>query len=532
MAILQQLIGFLKSVFGENKKADIPTKQQIKRLEQQLRQMQPPLYKNGELLPAFGELIFLLYTHTTPFFRLLNFMAPAENIHIKNRIYDMLIQTGYSPNDKVKLASLSYESRKAKLEKSNNIQRDVESQTHTLEELIHVLRSSTFIQIEDTLKKLELFYDLCTFNFIGFLKIFNPTFDSLDPQNSFAPAPIDKATNFLLDLYFITSAFQVNASLARAVMAISSSVHAEKKLPADEVVVHIKKIAAILTKVLNNETLKACILIAKDDASFRPDTAFVKSAPLADYASRLRSRFQSEEQRIKVELQDRQLERERKELFGDLPLQTLASYNEENNKILKQDSAVSFLWITPMQIIKTFLIQFFEEQVRGLLNDIILEGFFNNPEQKTDFSSTVYACTDTQRILNAFEQSFAKGAKNDIGLILSYVNDGRKDPEFSRNLAVMVNNVNAEAKNFVQTQVSYFYDLYRYMLLLSDDARKSVPEVISNIKFLFTSSRNRSRVDFLEQTLPQWAAFLLVMKNYAVIGQVELPRKESRQAAE
>ena len=293
-------------------------------------------------------------------------------------------------------------------------------------------------------------------------------------------------------------------------------------------VVHVKKIAAVLTKFLNGDTLKACILIAKDDASFKPDTVFVKSSPLADYASRLRTRFQSEEERIKVELQDSQLERETKDLFGDTPLLTLASYNEENNKLLKQDSAVSFLWITPMQIIKTFLSRFFEEQVKGLLNDIILEGFFNNPEQKTDFSSTVYACNDAQRILNAFEQSFAKGAKNDINLIIGYMNDGRRDPEFSRNLAVMVNNVNAEAKNFVQTQVSYFYDLYRYLLLLTDDAKKSVPEVMSNIKFLFTSSRNRSRVDFLEQSLPQWAAFLLVMKNYAVIGQVELPAKANR----
>jgi len=527
MGILQQLIDFFKSLFAQEK-SDMPQRQQLRKLETQLRQMNPPLYKSGELLPAFGELIFLLYTHTTPLFKLLSFMRASENARIKNRVYDMLIETGYMQNDRQKLASLSYEERKRKFEQSNNIQREAESQSHTLEELIHMLRSPAFVQIETTLKNLEVFYDLCAFNFISFLKAFNPAFDSLNPENTFAPVLIDKTATFLQDLYYITSGLEINASLARALMAISSSGQNEAKLPTDEVVVHVKKIAAILTKFLNGETLKACILIAKDDASFKPDAVFVKSSPLADYASRLRTRFQSEEQRIKVELQDSRLERETKDLFGDTPLLTLASYNEENNKLLKQDSAVSFLWITPMQIVKTFLNRFFEEQVKGLLNDIILEGFFNSPEQKTDFSSTVYACTDSQRILNAFEQSFAKGAKNDINLIIGYMNDGRRDPEFARNLAVMVNNVNAEAKNFVQTQVSYFYDLYRYLLLLSDDAKKSVPEVMSNIKFLFTSSRNRSRVDFLEQSLPQWAAFLLVMKNYAVIGQVELPGKVSR----
>ncbi|MGP1522404.1 MAG: hypothetical protein ACTTKC_03770, partial [Treponema sp.] len=165
MGILQQLISFIKSFFaGSGNKAGAPRKQQVKKLELQLKQMQPPLYKNGELLPAFGELIYLLYTHTGHFYKLLSFMRSPENSHMKNRIYDILIQSGYSENDKTKLASLSYEARKAKLEGSNNIQRDIESQTHTFDQLLHLLRSAAFLQIEETLKNLEVFYDLCSFN--------------------------------------------------------------------------------------------------------------------------------------------------------------------------------------------------------------------------------------------------------------------------------------------------------------------------------------------------------------------------------
>ena len=58
-----------------------------------------------------------------------------------------------------------------------------------------------------------------------------------------------------------------------------------------------------------------------------------------------------------------------------LPLLELQAYNADTNKILKDESAESFLWITPVQIIKTFLNRFFEEQTTGFLNDIILEGF-------------------------------------------------------------------------------------------------------------------------------------------------------------
>ena len=92
MGILQQLIDFFKSLFAQEK-SDMPQRQQLRKLETQLRQMNPPLYKSGELLPAFGELIFLLYTHTTPLFKLFSFMRASENAHIKNHVYDILIET-------------------------------------------------------------------------------------------------------------------------------------------------------------------------------------------------------------------------------------------------------------------------------------------------------------------------------------------------------------------------------------------------------------------------------------------------------
>ena len=91
----------------------------------------------------------------------------------------------------------------------------------------------------------------------------------------------------------------------------------------------------------------------------------------------------------------------------------------------------------------------------------------------------------------------------------------------------MVATANADAKEVVQTQVSYLYDLYRMLVMLFEDSHNSTPTVMSNIKLLFTSSRNRSRADLVEQSLPKWAFFLSIMKNYAVIGSLERRRQES-----
>lgn len=484
MSILQRIINFFKNLFFSKTSGGTQLRTECKKCEAELKQVQPSIYKNGTLLPAFGELIFLLYTHTSVLFKLLSFMGPGGNVHIKERLFDMLIHTGYSQADKEKWLTLSFEERKRKMEASSNIQREIESQNHSLEDLLAKTRSNTFIQIEQTLKNLSLLYDLCAFNYISLLNLFNPDFDPVDPQNTFISVPIGDATESLLDLYYICSALEINASLARALLACAvHSGSASAAIPEEEIIKHIKKIATVLTKVLTPAVLKNCILVGKNDASFTPETAKAKSSPLADFAARTKSRFASEAERIKVELQDRQLEIETKNLFDSLPLLELQAYNADTNKILKDESAESFLWITPVQIIKTFLNRFFEEQTTGFLND--------------------------------------------IALILSHVKDGHKDPVFSRQLATMVATANADAKEVVQTQVSYLYDLYRMLVMLFEDSHNSTPTVMSNIKLLFTSSRNRSRADLVEQSLPKWALFLSIMKNYAVIGSLERRRQES-----
>ncbi|WP_314743893.1 hypothetical protein, partial [Treponema lecithinolyticum] len=96
MSILQRIINFFKNLFFSKASGGTQLRTECKKCEAELKQVQPSIYKNGTLLPAFGELIFLLYTHTSVLFKLLSFMGPGGNVHIKERLFDMLIHTGYS----------------------------------------------------------------------------------------------------------------------------------------------------------------------------------------------------------------------------------------------------------------------------------------------------------------------------------------------------------------------------------------------------------------------------------------------------
>ena len=98
--------------------------------------------------------------------------------------------------------------------------------------------------------------------------------------------------------------------------------------------------------------------------------------------------------------------------------------------------------------------------------------------------------------------------------------DSRTNPDFLKNLTQMINNINKEAKQLIQSEVASIYQLWQKLQELIPDSKKPQPELISNLKVLFVSPRNRDNAEFLETNFAQWSIFLDVMKNYAIIGDV------------
>ena len=102
-------------------------------------------------------------------------------------------------------------------------------------------------------------------------------------------------------------------------------------------------------------------------------------------------------------------------------------------------------------------------------------------------------------------------------MLRSYIRDSHKDSDFTKKLISLVDNINAEAKDIIQKQVSALYSLYVELGDLLQDAKKPSCEIVSNLKVLMISSRNRDNTDFLENTYDKWKAFFEIMRNYAII---------------
>ena len=158
------------------------------------------------------------------------------------------------------------------------------------------------------------------------------------------------------------------------------------------------------------------------------------------------------------------------------------------------------------------------EGAKALLNDIVIEGFFNNPAYKSSFSSIVFAAINADKDIVEFEESFGADKKHSIAVLESYIKDSKKDKDFFKKLEKMVQSINDDAHKVLQAECTNLSSLSRQLGELLADAKKPSSEIISNLKVLMMSSRNRDNTNFLEANYEKWNIFFEIMKNYVIIN--------------
>lgn len=525
MGFFQALTEVFQSLFMSSS-PEVKKKMELKKIESELRALPSQIFKNGLLQPNFAELFRVLYENTKPIDDILSATINSENTQRRSFFENQLIITGFSNEAQEKLEKLDFDERKkAVIDSDLPINKVFESQKHTLDSVLRQINTPDFAKIDRTLAKLQQLSDICRYNYVTVIKAFDPDFDGIT-SSAFgvvsAAAP-ENIVNPLLDLYYLLGNFSISTSEARAVIALKQLSYSDKISEDEEkkIMAHLVKINSVFGKYLQPDVIKKIICVGKKDPAPAMEVTNYHSTSLKKFLEYFQNKFNSDSDRIKGEIKDYTVSFEIKKLFEDHPVLELKTYNNETNEILRNSTPYSFVWITPLQVIKTFMVHYMPEQVTSVINNIVIEGFFNNPSYKTDFSTIVFACNEINNVISAFESSFERNGKNDQAELTGLIRDSRKDPDFLKKVGAMVDNINDQAHKIVADCAKNIYDLYIQMGELILDSKKSKSDMISNIKVLLSSSRNRDGSGLIEQQYESWKLFLKIMKNYAIIGEID-----------
>jgi len=504
---------------------EVKKRQALKKIETDLKETHPVLFKNDLVQPNFAEALRILYVNTKPIDDLLSETISSDDIQRNNRFTEQLLLTGFSSDAQESLESLEFENQKKLAQEEESLSHFFEKQRRVLESVVKELSTPEFVKIDATIDRLKQLSDICKYNYITAIRLFDTNFNSGNSSYvpRYQPVPPEILETPFMDLYYVTADMNISTSLAKALFAILDLYYqgTVTKATKDGILENLTKIQGALKTVFTPVTLIKLIRYAKKDPEFVPQKAQYHGNSCEKYAEYLENRFSADENRLKVEIKDEMISSEVTNLFGDRQLSPVAGYNAETNALIRQNMPVCFNWVTPMAVTKNFFLVFYNESVKTLLNDIVIEGFFNNPSYKSDFSATVYACNDSSERIEKFEKEFGRDGPYDEAVISSLLHDSHKDNDFALKLKDMVEEINAHARKLIQDETTNVYNLFVKIGEILVDSKKPTPDSISNLKVLMGSSRNRDNSTTLEQQYPSWKIFLEIMKNYAIIGNIE-----------
>lgn len=525
MGIIQLISEFFESIFNSSS-PEVKKRQALRKLETELKQYRPEIYKNDLLQPNFGEILRVLYEKTRFIGEILSDTICGEDLQ-RNGKYEMqLLLTGFTGESRRNLESISFEQRKAEvLESDQSMTRLFTEQKHRLEAIAKELNSANFVRIDEIIATLQQLNDICHFNFIPLIQKFDSDFTEINATSepNFHAAPLDTLAAGLQDLYYLSASLNLNASVARACIALEELRKGEPPSQAmqQQLTEAVCKLSTIFSRLLSPIVLKKLIQLGKHEPAFEPQQATYKVTARQKFLDFTQQQFATDETRIRAEIKDLTIATELKKLFGERALLIVDGYNSETNLHLQQNSVFAFTWLTPMQITKTFLAVFLNESIKTLLNDIVIEGFFSNSSYKTEFSTKVYAVTELDEEMQAFEKSFGRDGENSTASIFGLISDSHKNQDFVKRLGEVVDKVNEKAYQLLQHVTSSVLSLHKDLAELLTDAKKAKPDIVNNIKTLLGSSRNRDNTSALDQQFGLWQMYFEIMKNYVVVKEPE-----------
>ena len=500
-----------------------------------LKRFPHPFLSNDLFIqPDFVKLIFRIYLEVLPIKSIFQQSLMNADIRVSNKFQDLLLSTAFTEEQEQLYSSFSFDAREVDLQKESMssidvTQRRLKEQVKRFHGFLHNLGTPKLKAMEQTMHKIDALYDFCSFDFYDFFSRFTELTErrlaeivenGTMPQ--FAPVRAESVMKELLDLNFVLKNLKVEKDVIDAIETLHSKVAGSAENKFLFVMQQITTLKTIIEEELPSDTVLNMIRYVKGEPDFEDKTEVTKTPIIADFSERLEARFSADSKKLVLIFQESKIDTLITEAFGTQKFYTFSGYNEETNKHLKNSTALSFDWIRPMELLRTFTRQTFEPNIKQFLKVVLVEGFFIDTNFQKNLGAAFYYCDNLPNTFEEFERMFADDEKCSVKTINSLLAEIDSGADLEKALDKIISEANMLAKGVVQTSVEQYTSLYTNCNQLISDAKKHNAELISNVKVLFSSGKLRAAAANFEKNIVVLSKFLEIMKNYAVLVKMDI----------
>ena len=539
-AIITSIQDFFEGLFFSSS-PEYQKKKKLKLYVTEIKKINPPLYRTDKiLLPAFASLLYQLYHFLQPIKAVLDKTVNSADLRVSEKYQNLFFEAIFSEDQKNQRKEFIFQARNQVLAKCKNYQemeQRIQEQVHNFKNFIKIAQTPAFKAREQDLINLFYLSDLCNFDYAAFLNRFNKNLQlttATPPaisQDSFEEVFAGDVVKNLLDLQFIIQHVIITPALINNVVFLARSSGNSTDEAVQKLEKTLQEIENILSKQLRRTTIPIMVKLIKDDPNFEEKVTIAEAKPLREYIDRVSDGFQADSKRLLKVMKEMNIAGLIEKCFGDTPLKPLEGYNDTINDATQNLSTISFDWVKPLELLKAFTERYFEAHYKTFLQSLLIEGFFTNKQVEGQYAAIYRSCEVLLNKIKAFEQLFKPKGQCNIQEIQGYIAEIEKGKDLKKQLQKIVEIANMQAKAIVQMGSKAYLDLYTFTEHLLEDIKAPTPELITNIKSISVSSKNKDSFKHLEEDRQVFGQFLEIMKNYAVFGSIDKEKSNKEAAA-
>jgi hypothetical protein len=159
------------------------------------------------------------------------------------------------------------------------------------------------------------------------------------------------------------------------------------------------------------------------------------------------------------------------ELFGDSNIRRLQYYTEKDNEAFVQRGLKGFAYIQGLNYLKAFLVDFFQQDMQGLCELLLIRGHWSSMEESKKMSENFHILLDNTNALLALEQSLGEnGEEGDR--IRSILLKSVRNQSLLRQLQPILQRINEEAWDLLSSTAEALILLGKQFKEILVDAKK------------------------------------------------------------
>ncbi len=243
-----------------------------------------------------------------------------------------------------------------------------------------------------------------------------------------------------------------------------------------------------LKNIVGSNILSMIVQHLDQDPYWKAPLELTRVRIVESYLDALKVKTENVVQRILLEKRNAKVDQLCVMVFGANPTPRMKNYTEKANMMFSKKLNVEYRYLTPMNYLKTFLLDFFKKDIRELEDLLLVRGKWSTNVMSQQMSDAYYRVLEMSEQLLQFDDGLNEEGELGGRLKRSLARVVEKEPASARNVQTMVKEINEMAITIINESAGNLISFGKNLKSLLEDVDRKDHELIINWKELESMS--------------------------------------------